>query len=262
MRAFQFPPRHKCSTPARQGWRISGLLVSLDQVGIRTQSEKTLHVLPAAAHSTKDADVFDLGLKDTATLSDGTMRTVAEGVESAGQLAYLRSHLCDEVQGYYFSVPLIPERIPAFLLGHDATATTASATTDQPRCLLIIDDEPDICELLAASLYGQPYRILTATNSTIAFDALARNNVQVVLCDQRMAGMSGRELLRRVKMLYPDVMRIAMSGSSDRQRITDAVNDGAIFKFLVKPCTAHQIRTVVQSAFDEFEACSVSRAAY
>jgi FixJ family two-component response regulator len=75
----------------------------------------------------------------------------------------------------------------------------------------------------------------------------------VILCDQRMRGMSGTEFLSRVKQMDPDAVRMVLSGYTDLQSVTDAVNRGAIFKFLTKPWIEEELTEAVRDAFAEFE---------
>jgi len=65
--------------------------------------------------------------------------------------------------------------------------------------------------------------------------------------------MNGVELLSRVKYLFPDVVRILITGHADVELATKAVNKGSIFKFLVKPCSNDLLRSTVQQAFRYFD---------
>ena len=68
-----------------------------------------------------------------------------------------------------------------------------------------------------------------------------------------MPEMSGVEFLTRVKELYPQTIRIVLSGYADIESVTDAVNRGAIYKFFTKPWDNEALRTEVQEAFGRFE---------
>jgi FixJ family two-component response regulator len=68
-----------------------------------------------------------------------------------------------------------------------------------------------------------------------------------------MRGMSGTEFLARVKQMYPLAVRMVLSGYTDLQSVTDAVNRGAIFKFLTKPWVDAELDEAVREAFAEFE---------
>ena len=118
-----------------------------------------------------------------------------------------------------------------------------------PRTLLLVDDEPNILASLKRLLRRDAYHILTANSGQEGLDVLASNAVDVIVSDQRMPGMLGADFLRKAKLLCPQTIRIMLSGYTELQAVTDAVNEGAIFKFLTKPWEDHQLREHVAEAF-------------
>ena len=133
-------------------------------------------------------------------------------------------------------------------------------TTDTPsRTLLLVDDEPNILTALQRALRRDGYRILASDDPHKALDILAGERVDVILSDQRMPGMSGVEFLRRAKETHPETMRIVLSGYTDLQFITDAINEGAIYKFLTKPWDDEQLREQIREAFRNKEIADENR---
>jgi response regulator RpfG family c-di-GMP phosphodiesterase len=132
----------------------------------------------------------------------------------------------------------------------------AAAPADQ-RTLLLVDDEPGICAALTRMLRRDGYKILTAASGSEGLEVLAVNPVQVIISDQRMPGMSGTELLDIVKQLYPDTVRIILSGYTDLDVVTESVNRGAVFKFLTKPWDDALLREQVRDAFRRYRPESV-----
>ncbi|RYH29809.1 MAG: response regulator [Alcaligenaceae bacterium] len=98
------------------------------------------------------------------------------------------------------------------------------------------------------------YEILTANSAREGFDILGRHEIQVILSDQRMPEMSGSEFLSRARELYPDTIRIVLSGYTDLESISDAINRGAIYKFLTKPWDDELLRENIREAFRHHEA--------
>ncbi len=94
---------------------------------------------------------------------------------------------------------------------------------------------------------------LTTTDPAEGLQLLALNHVQVVISDQRMPQMSGTEFLNRVRELHPDTIRMVLSGYTDLQSITDAINKGAIWRFLTKPWEDDALRQLVREAFREYD---------
>lgn len=120
---------------------------------------------------------------------------------------------------------------------------------DSERTLLLVDDEINIVAALKRLLRCDGYRILTATSGMEGLELLATNPVGVIISDQRMPEMSGVEFLCRVKQLYPHTIRVVLSGHAEPRPVTDAINEGVIYKFITKPWQDDQLRELVREAF-------------
>lgn len=177
------------------------------------------------------------------------LKVIAEGVETTGQLNYLILNGCDEMQGYFFSRPLPHAEFGQLLREERYLPLPTADHVCQRRTLLIVDDEEDVSDALAEMLAFDGYHVLTANGAAAAFDLLASHRVGVVLADQRMPRMTGSEFLGRVKELYPDTVRLILTAYADLDTVTDAINLGAIYKFLCKPWKEDDIREKIADAF-------------
>lgn len=121
------------------------------------------------------------------------------------------------------------------------------------RTLLLVDDEENITSALVRLLRRDGYRILRANSGTEGLDLLAQNEVGVIISDQRMPGMTGVEFLGKVREQFPDTVRIVLSGYTELNSVTDAINRGAIYKFLTKPWDDDLLRANVEEAFQRYE---------
>jgi CheY-like chemotaxis protein len=190
----------------------------------------------------------------TTALAHGlNLVVVAEGVETEGQLAFLRNMGCDKIQGYFFSRPLPADDLAA-MLREGRTLPPATSPPDTARTLLLVDDEPAVLYALERVLRREGYRMLQAASPAEALELLAVNDVQVVLSDQRMPMMTGAEFLARVRELYPHTVRMVLSGHVDIASLKEAVNRGAIAKLLSKPWDDDELRDAVREAFAEASA--------
>jgi CheY-like chemotaxis protein len=90
-------------------------------------------------------------------------------------------------------------------------------------------------------------------------EILAAEQVDVILSDQRMPGMTGVEFLRAVKHSHPETVRMVLSGFTELQSVTDAVNEGAIYKFLTKPWDDTQLRGHILEAFRQKDMADENR---
>jgi diguanylate cyclase (GGDEF)-like protein/PAS domain S-box-containing protein len=184
------------------------------------------------------------------------LKVVAEGVETEPQLAFLKKCRCDEFQGYYFAKPMPYAEIAGFLSERLSVQEAGSGIIldhgEPMQTLLLLDDEENILRALARVLRRDGYKIFMATRAQDAFELLAKHDVQVILSDQRMPEMSGTEFLSRVKDLYPNTIRLVLSGYTDLKSVTDAINQGAIYKFLTKPWDDDELRQNIAQSFREF----------
>ncbi len=139
-----------------------------------------------------------------------------------------------------------PRNDASTLIGMDPSPAGRAA---RPRTLLFVDDEENIVAALKRLLRREGYRILTANSGQQGLEQLAGNDVDVIISDQRMPNMTGVEFLRRATDSYPDTVRIVLSGYTELSSITDAINEGAIYKFLTKPWDDALLRTQIQEAF-------------
>jgi CheY-like chemotaxis protein len=157
--------------------------------------------------------------------------------------------MCDEIQGWFFSPPLTQDGI-ASLLREDRRLPPHLLRLQKPqRTLLLVDDEPNIVASLKRLLRSDGYQILTANSARDGLALLQHHKVDIILSDQRMPGMTGVDFLRIAKEMYPDTVRIVLSGYTELQSVTDAINEGAVFRFLTKPWDDQQLRRYIEEAF-------------
>jgi diguanylate cyclase (GGDEF)-like protein/PAS domain S-box-containing protein len=179
------------------------------------------------------------------------LKVVAEGIETEAQLAHLRAQGCDEMQGNYYSPAVDATTFAALLYAPPRLALPATTPVGQ-QTILVVDDEPGIRAAINRLLRRDGYRVLLAESGPAALDLLALNAVQVIISDQRMAPMSGTEFLSIASRLYPRTQRIILSGYTDLAVVTEAVNRGAVFRFLTKPWDDVELRTQVREALQRF----------
>jgi len=119
--------------------------------------------------------------------------------------------------------------------------------------ILIVDDERSILNSLHRLFRKEGYNILTAESGEQGLKVLSNNRIDLIISDQRMPGMSGVEFLRRAKERYPDIIRIILSGYVDIETITSGVNEGNIYKFILKPWNDEELKIAVARALEQHD---------
>jgi diguanylate cyclase (GGDEF)-like protein/PAS domain S-box-containing protein len=175
---------------------------------------------------------------------------IAEGVETEAQLAFLRRLGCDEMQGFLFSRPVSADEIGTML----RTGKCWRFQEEKEfKNILFVDDEPLIVRALKRVFHRSGYNIYTAGSGEAALGIMATTPIQVIITDQLMPGMSGVQLLSRVKRMHPDAVRIILSGYAELNTVTEAINHGEVWRYLMKPWSEEHLRQVVQQAFRYWE---------
>ena len=131
-------------------------------------------------------------------------------------------------------------------------------TTDE-HTVLCVDDEANILHALKRALRKEGYRLLTAGSGEDALALMAENDIHVVISDQRMPKMSGTEFLARVKDDYPDAIRIILTGYTEVDSITESINRGHIYKFLLKPWNDQNLKLEIRQALDQYNLIEANR---
>jgi two-component system NtrC family sensor kinase len=118
------------------------------------------------------------------------------------------------------------------------------------KVLFVDDDEANliVCEAACAG----DFEVLTATSAEAAMAHMRREEVGVIIADQRMPGTSGVELLERVRIEYPDTVRLLITAYSDVQAAVAAINRGRVRRYLRKPWEPDELRAELGDALDVY----------
>lgn len=128
------------------------------------------------------------------------------------------------------------------------------------RHILIVDDEPNILNSLQRLLDEEGYCVHRAKDGQDGLQILASTpEIGVILSDQRMPQMTGIEFLRAVKSNHASKVRMILSGYSELQTLTEAINEGSIFKFVCKPWDDDQLLNTIKEAFEYYELSQKNR---
>ncbi|WP_439672990.1 Hydrogenase-specific response regulator (plasmid) [Cupriavidus necator] len=102
------------------------------------------------------------------------------------------------------------------------------------QTVLVVDDETGSQDAIRRTL-DEDFYVLTSSSVQEARVMMERNDVAVILCDQRMPGTSGVQFLKEARERWPDVVRIIISGYTDSEDIIAGINDAGIYQYVLKP---------------------------
>ncbi|MBN2560062.1 MAG: response regulator [Phycisphaerae bacterium] len=125
--------------------------------------------------------------------------------------------------------------------------------------ILLVDDEPNILEGLTRVLRKEPYQILTANSAEEAAGLLEDNQVDLIVSDEEMPGMSGTEFLARVAQDYPDTVGIVLTGHPTLPAALRAINEGKVHQFFTKPCNEIDLAITIRRALEQKDLKEKSR---
>ena len=126
--------------------------------------------------------------------------------------------------------------------------------------ILFVDDEENVLKAMLRIFRRENYMLLTAGSAAQALEIIKQEPVQVIISDYRMPGMSGADLLRQIKALYPQTIRIMLTGYADVNAIMGAINEGAVYKFITKPWNDDDLRLTVSLALEQYDLIQENKA--
>lgn len=114
--------------------------------------------------------------------------------------------------------------------------------------VLFLDDEEKVLNAVKRIFINEPYGVAVAANYAEAMSIIAREKIKVVLSDQRMPDIPGVEFLRRVRVQYPQIVRILFTAYADLTAAEQAINVSEVFRFINKPWHPDELKATVVNA--------------
>ncbi|EHQ30723.1 response regulator [Mucilaginibacter paludis] len=115
--------------------------------------------------------------------------------------------------------------------------------------VLYVDDEIHNLNSFKAA-FRRDFNIYVAQSAREGRKILDQNEIAVIVTDQRMPVMTGIEFLESIIPVYPDTIRILLTGFSDINAVMDAINRGQVYKYLVKPWADEELKMYIQNAIE------------
>lgn len=119
--------------------------------------------------------------------------------------------------------------------------------------VLYVDDEQQNLNSFRA-VFRRRYNVFSALTVPEAFEIIEREEIHVLLSDQRMPEVTGVEFLKQSKERYPNIPRILLTGYTDVEVLANAVNEGDIYRYITKPWDELEIHNGILNAYDAYKA--------
>ena len=139
---------------------------------------------------------------------------------------------------------LVSFLFPISLISVNSFRTILAVLQGEKHSILYVDDDAD--NLLAfRSVFRRFLKVYTANGGDEAIEILKEKPIHLLLSDQRMPKMTGVELCSNVMESHPDTVRIIVTGYSEMQPIMDAMNDGKVARYIMKPWNVEELKGIL-----------------
>lgn len=118
--------------------------------------------------------------------------------------------------------------------------------------ILVVDDEPDVVKSVK-DLLRFDYNVLGVTKAEEGMRLMEEQEVDVVMTDQRMPGMTGVQFLNRIKGPYPEATRLLFTGYADIRAVIEAINQGNVYRYITKPWDPDELQTIIREACERHD---------
>jgi len=124
------------------------------------------------------------------------------------------------------------------------------ANAGNQHSVLFVDDEPNVLEALRRLLIDEYFEVRTCLDPVEALRQIRKDPPTVVVADFYMPEMNGPALLHQVREIDEHIVRVILTGKPDVTAVLDSVNEGAVFRFILKPWDEDELRMTLQQALE------------
>ncbi len=124
---------------------------------------------------------------------------------------------------------------------------------EEQKRILVVDDDATILLIVGETLRAEGYEVAAAADPHQALEQVRTTPFAVIISDQKMPEMTGLEFLDHVKRLQPDASRILLTGVLDLKTVINAINQGEIYRFMVKPWLREELLATISNAAQRYE---------
>lgn len=119
------------------------------------------------------------------------------------------------------------------------------------KVLYIDDEEHNLRSFMAT--FRRQYDVYTAVSASAARAILDKKDIHIIISDQRMPEVTGVQFFKSIKNIYPNPIRILLTGYTDIEALADAVNEGHIYRYLTKPWNELELNNSILNAYETYQ---------
>ncbi len=121
------------------------------------------------------------------------------------------------------------------------------------RAVLFVDDEENILKSIERGLRKEEYRRFYACDGFDAQKIICQEDINIIITDMNMPGMDGLTLLKWVEKEKPDIIRMILSMKNDTDSILEAINNGNIYRYIIKPCDSSDLNSAIKQSLEVYD---------
>ncbi len=117
--------------------------------------------------------------------------------------------------------------------------------------ILYVDDEPDNLTVFKAA-FRRHFNIYIANSAKEGMAVLGQSDIQLIITDQRMPGITGIEFLKTAVEKHPKIIRMILTGYSDIDVVIQSINQGHIYRYITKPWDKNELKMIIDNALETY----------
>jgi len=117
--------------------------------------------------------------------------------------------------------------------------------------ILYVDDEPDNLTVFK-SAFRRHFNIYVANSAKEGMAVLSQSDIQLIITDQRMPGISGLEFLKSAVEIHPKIIRMILTGYSDIDVVIQSINQGHVYRYITKPWDKNELKIIIDNALETY----------
>jgi signal transduction histidine kinase len=124
---------------------------------------------------------------------------------------------------------------------------------DRNQCRILFIDDEKASQTAFKSVFRDYYEIFLASSAEEGYELMKKNHIDIVISDQRMPGITGVEFLHKIRVEFPDTVRMLVTGYSDIDAVVQSINGSQISYYFAKPYDANDMKSILDNTIEKIK---------